>query len=104
MRKLNVPQVTSDPITNNQTQDILDQLRRLFKDVAFLNGREISGYNLNTGDNHIIHGLGRAWQGYVILSRSNGAVIFDKVVSGFPKEQYLTLNASASVLVKLWVF
>lgn len=68
------------------------------------NSTLIGPVNLVTGDNVINHGLGVAVQGWLVVRRSNGAVIFDKQASNRIPEKTLILNAASSVTVSLLVF
>ena len=65
-----------------------------------LNGRLISDVQLVSGDTKLEHKLARAPKGYLIVKRSNASTIFD----ASSDDLFLTLTASGSVTVSLWIF
>lgn len=71
---------------------------------AALNGILLPKVALVVGDNTINHKLGRKLQGWMIVRLRAASTIYDKQdVSSIPNLT-LTLNASAAVVVDLYVF
>ena len=92
----------ADPSLMRIQDAIADTINKL---PEFLfNATLIGPVNLVTGDNVINHGLDAPLQGWVIVRRSSGAVVFDKQASNRIPGKTLVLNASTSVTVSLLVF
>lgn len=68
------------------------------------NATLIGPVNLVTGDNVLNHGLGVPVQGWVVVRRSGGAVLYDKQSSNKIPSKTLILNSSTPVTVSLLVF
>ena len=91
-----------DPTLMRIQDAIADTINKL---PEFLfNATLIGPVNLVTGDNVINHGLGVPVQGWVVVKRSSGAVVFDKQASNRIPDKTLILNSSTSVTVSLLVF
>ena len=64
-------------------------------------GNLISSIALKSGDNVINHLLGRMMQGWLLVDQDKGVTIYRSApLNG----QTLTLNASGTVNISLWVF
>ena len=66
----------------------------------FLKGNLIEGVSLSTTATQLEHKLGLTPLGYIIVSQSASASIFTTAKD----QNFLTLQASASVTVNIWVF
>lgn len=60
--------------------------------------------DLTAGTNFIPHKLERALQGWIVVKRNTGAVIFDEQANNKYPQTSLRLNAAAPVTVTLLVF
>jgi hypothetical protein len=67
---------------------------------VFTTGVLLEGVTLSTSAKSVNHTLGRKALGYWIVKRSANAVVYDTAID----DQTLTLVASGSVTVSLWVF
>lgn len=78
---------------------INDQFRQLAK-IPFINGNAVNGVTVS-GTTAVNHGLGRQAQGYFITSSSVAVPISNDSFSGTTT---ITLHATVSTVVNLWVF
>jgi hypothetical protein len=96
-----IPKVLLTQSADNKTiGGVFDKLRERLNDVPFLHGQLLS-VTVGTSPTEIGHTLGRVWQGYLVLSQNANAVIW---APSAPSATSLTLQSSAAVAVKLWVF
>ena len=84
----------------SKMQDNSEQFNNQLQRVPFLNGNRIQSQTITTSTVRVEHKLGREPLGYIITSQSADARIW-KVSQD---ELFLTLDASASVVIDLWVF
>ena len=85
-------------------QDSVDATLRTITTLSILNGKLIRGFDLVSGDNSVDHGLDREPQGYFIVRSDAHVTIYDKLeTDDFPTRQ-ITLNASASARVDIWIY
>lgn len=52
----------------------------------------------------VSHGLGRSYQGFIIVDRTGNATVWRDTTYTENKDKFIPLIASSSVTVKLWVF
>lgn len=71
--------------------------------VPFLDGVKLANQVLGATAKDVAHGLGRAWQGCIVLKRNANAVIYQPS-STANTGQFITLQASATVTADLWVY
>jgi hypothetical protein len=69
-----------------------------------VSGRLMKHVSLLAGDNSISHGLGRNLQGYLVVLQGAASTIYDKQATNQMPQLTLVLNASAPVIVSLYVF
>jgi len=81
-----------------QTREFL----RALSEVQILNGRLIEGVSLSTTATAVVHRLGRAWKGYIVVSRSANTDVYHTDESS--RNSVINLLAGAPVTVSLWVF
>lgn len=67
-------------------------------------GRLIQNVSLATGNNTINHGLGRPLIGWFLTRRPSSATVYDNQSTNPTPALTLSLNASTSVTVSLYVF
>jgi hypothetical protein len=71
----------------------------------FLYSAQLIGpFNLVTGDNIINHGLDTVLQGWLVVRRSTGAVLYDKQTTNRVPNKTLIVNSSTNVTISLIVF
>lgn len=69
--------------------------------IPFMNGVLLTGVSLVTGStNTINHKLGRLAQGYFVVSKSTGAIVWNDTFT----DAAIPLHTSANCTVSLWVF
>jgi hypothetical protein len=68
-----------------------------------VDGVLISGVALSGTDTDVNHGLGRRYNGYVVVSKSVQADVYDGASTPDPSVA-ISLAANTSVTVSLWVF
>ena len=70
--------------------------------VPFINGVKLSSVSLITGQANTINtSLGRKASGYMVISKSANADVWNDAISS---SNQITLYSSANVTVDLWVF
>lgn len=69
-----------------------------------MSGHQLKNVSLAMGDNVVPHGLGKILTGWMIVRQRATAALFDKQDSTQLTNLNLTLNASAPVVVDLWVY
>lgn len=72
--------------------------------VPLNSGVSLKSVSLASGDNSVNHLLGRNLQGWFIIRQRASASVYDKQDSNQHPALTLTLNASAAVVVDLFVF
>jgi hypothetical protein len=98
------------PFAKLQTEDpLLDRVQDRIKGaldavgrVPLLDGRLLT-VSVGTSQTVIPHGLGRPWSGYIVVSRSANAQVWNAPPDA-NSFALLVLQASAAVTVTLWVF
>jgi len=80
---------------------IVDFVRPLEQN-PILDFRIIQDVTITTSATDIQHKLGRAWQGWFVVSRTNGVVPYETTQTDTTK--YLTLIAASSTTVDIYVF
>jgi hypothetical protein len=84
----------------NKIQGNIESKLDEYDKAPFIKGVELTA-TVNTSDTSIDHGLGQIPVGYLILSQNANSVIW---LSGSFTKTSLTLRASATVSITLWVF
>lgn len=89
---------------NADHQRALDHLGSALANVqrsVVVDGNLLEGVALSTTDTEVHHGLGRKPRGWVVVDQDADARVWRSVAS---TSSTLTLQASASVTINLWVF
>jgi hypothetical protein len=84
-----------------------DQLNDVFLNGRILlntDGSVIEGITVQTTTTNIPHGLGRAYQGWVVIDVQGNARVWRDATAAVDSTKFLPLVASSSVTIKLWVF
>jgi hypothetical protein len=97
-----VPLIQQQGFENSQMQQNLVQKLNLLNKIPFLNGILLQNISLATGVNSVPHKLQRKYQGWFFTKKSSAATVYQ--TSSSDDVQFLTLTASASVDVDIWVF
>lgn len=92
---------TSDPELN-QVQDNL--IRRVNPALAaeILDGRLVTDVSVATSATNVNHGLGRAYQGWVIVDNNTDCRVWSPSTGDTTK--VIVLQSSAATTITLWVF
>ena len=95
-------------LTNNEIFNrAQSQLSLIFGELAqipLLDGILKTGIILTTGaDNFVAHGLSRKFRGWIIISKSSNANVWENLTNS-TREEFIKLNTSATVTVDIWVF
>lgn len=53
--------------------------------------------------NHVPHGLGRPWRGYIVCRRNCGAIVYEATAQTIPA-RFVSLETTANVVVALYMF
>jgi hypothetical protein len=101
MRKFRrtTPRDESDRVLQDNIADALAPLT----DVPLLDYVWRRDVTLASGSNQVPHGLGRAWRG-CIVTRQNAAATISQPDTQPLRERFLTLQATANVVVDLYLF
>lgn len=97
---IKTPDALSDALVQVQeaTQEVFNEL----KGIPFLDGVWLRSIALTTTSQGIAHKLGRKYLGFIVTNRNANATVF---VNGTDQnETFIRLQASANVVVDLWVF
>lgn len=92
-------------LTNRDLDRVQDNIERAFRPVAskeILDGRLIQGVVVTTASVAVSHGLGRNLVGWAVVDKNANADVWR--VGTANADTLLTLDASATVTVSLWVF
>lgn len=92
---------TSDPELN-QVQDNL--VRRVNPALAavILDGRLVTGVSVGVTATNVNHGLGRAYQGWVVVNNNTDCRVWSPSTGDASK--VIVLQSSAATTLSLWVF
>lgn len=96
-----VPRLSSPDRVLNQAQDNIANAVDRLSGVEILDGQLLRDVVLASGvANQVPHKLGRALIGYEVVRRNAQAIIWDTAAD----DKFVTMRASATVTVTLWVF
>lgn len=88
----------------NRMQDRIKMATDAVANVALLDGVLLEGVVLASGGfQPVAHRLARPWRGYLVLSRTANAVVWNQT-PGADAGAFIYLQPSANVTVNLWVF
>ena len=99
LQKLN----TQDELAN-RIQDNTKKAITQINSNALTSGTILTSQSLKAGDNTINHKLGKNLSGWFIVRQRAAATFYDKQDSNSSPAQTLILNASAAVVVDIYVF
>ncbi len=97
------PQRTKDPIIDRN----LDQLQKVTNEILALplfGFSYLKGIVLDTTDTVVSHGLGRPYQGFILVLSDAGEVVYVSPTVNTNKAVEIILLATGTVTVDLWVF
>lgn len=104
------------PATGNRTEHIADpQLARVQTAIQaqipnattcpLLNGKLFEKVTITTGTtSNIAHGLSRAWKGFIVCGQSSATAIISLAATQQDATKFVSIDASATTTVTLWVF
>ncbi len=88
----------------NRVQDRVKAATDAVANIAMLDGMLLEGVALVSGSfQPVAHRLTRPWRGYLVLSRTANAVVWNQT-PGADAGVFMYLQPSANVTVNLWVF
>ena len=85
----------------NKLQENISLKFDQFDAMPFAKGNYLESVAISTSDTSVNHGLGVTPIGFIILDKNANATVWR---SGTSTDKVLTLRASASVTINLWVF
>lgn len=91
---------SNDPELNRFQDLVVPEVNKLL-DVAILKGKLVEGLSITTSAQSFEHSLGRTPKGYIVISRSANAAVYNPSAA---TDRYLTLQGSAAVTINIWVF
>lgn len=94
-------QQQKDPSAQRMAVAIKDFTQQLERN-PLLDGLLVENVTIATTDTNVVHGLGRDFRGWIIVRRDAAADVYEG--TQINEAQYLTLIASSSVTVSLYVF
>ena len=84
-------------------QDNIDTVLRQILLCPIIDGTLVTGIALTTTNKDVAHGLGRTYQGYIIVGQDAAGVIYSP--TGADKTKYVRLRTSTGTAnVSIWVF
>jgi len=93
---------------NQELSQMQSKVKAAFDNInanLFLSGSILAGVSLTSGSNVVNHKLGRRISGYIVVSSSVASTFNDNISLGSDALQSsVTITASASTTVSLWVF
>lgn len=88
----------------DRVQDRIKVATDALANVPFMDGILLENVGLVSGSfNPVSHRLSRPWRGFIIVSRSANATVWNQT-AGADAGAFLYLQPSANVTVNLWVF
>lgn len=89
----------------SKVQDnVSEAFSQLFQKNPILNGVFISDVSLSTSDLEINHGLGRDYQGYLVVELHGNATVYTSPTANPRPQDQIILRASTTVTAKIYVF
>lgn len=100
--KVRIAGGTPTAAETNRIQDNVGALLNQVAAVPMLGGVAISNVVLGATAVDVSHGLGRAWTNFLVTNRNANATVWNSSTAN--SAQVLTLTASGTVTVNLWVW
>ena len=91
-------------VQQDRAQRLAQQTADAVNALPFLKGNWIKAKPIGTSATVIDHGLGRAWQGYLITRMRADARVYEAATQPADPKKQLSLQASSAVTVDLYVF
>ena len=85
----------------NRIQDSIHQWTQQIVNIPIISGVLLEDISLTTGSNSVEHKLGRKLRGWWVVDKNANVTIYR---SAAKEDKILTLTASGSVTVSIWVF
>ena len=98
-KKINSP----DELLNRVQDEVSNSISQLLR-TEILDGRLIQNVTLTAGINSVEHRLDRPILGWMITRKRADANVWDSQDNNGIPTRFLDLNASADVVVDIWVF
>lgn len=86
----------------NRIQDHVGTLLNEVAAIPLLSGTAVNGIVLGATAVNVSHGLGRPWTNFLVTNRNANATVWASSTAN--AAQVLTLTASGTVTVNLWVW
>jgi len=95
----------SDDYGLNRVQDKIDEFARAVQTGGIADGRLIASIDLVANKtSQVYHGLGRRYQGYLVVSSTAANVVIVKEGENNSPDKYIPVQSAADSTVSLWVF
>ncbi len=96
-------QKIKSPTTDlNKVQTNIALFSESLVNIPFLDGVLLEDLVLTTAEQKISHKLGRAYRGWILVRKNAAQDLYESSVT-FPN-QFISLTATGTVTVSLWVF
>lgn len=97
------PPDTGDSTLDRALYELQEAQRRA--ELPFAEGRQVDNVEITAGTRaRVAHGLGRTLRGWWVVRRSANSVVYDEQTSNNFQDRELWLQASATVVVSIWVY
>lgn len=91
-------------VQSDRGQRLAQQTADLVNQLPFLKGNWLKSVAIGTSATRIDHGLGRAWQGYIITRLRADARVYEAATQPPDATKQIALQASAAVTVDIYFF
>ena len=95
--------IRTDDVQLATMQDNVVDAFRPVEACPLVTGRLIESVSLSTTAADVAHGLGRRLRGWILVRTNGTATVYEPSASTLP-ERFVKLQATANVVVTLWVF
>lgn len=72
--------------------------------VPLVGGRLLVEVGVNTAPTRVAHGLGRPYLGYLVVKSTADVSVWVDSATDTAPDRFISLDASASATISLWVF
>lgn len=98
--------IKSEDYTLQKVQDNVEESIRVLENGFFQNGIRKTNQALagSSADNEVLHGLGRDYQGFVVVNKNANADVWLSPTVNNLKGLRILLRASAAVTCDIWIF
>ena len=105
------PYITHQPKVGSEAEYdlavIQDNVSRVFDvltDQPILDGNMLSDIALTTATSEVAHKLDRDYVGWMVVDNVGNAVVYRDDTTTTDKTKFISMTASATTTIKLWVF